>query len=423
MNLPRVSRYSIQPAGGLISFALPQLKLLSVTNAVLRLSSYFDNMTAFNLFHRPTFDLKLQKLETDSQVHALLSAMFSFSARFEDRRQKDPHVQIPSPGYFHDLASRQINECLDECSDQAPPLCILQSLVLVTFQELVRGVRGRAWRRLGTCVRIAYELELHLEDSRDSWNGCHAAGVLPIRQLIEKEERRRVWWTIWEFDVFASTIRRLPLAIDWSSNFAWLPIDDELWYTHNFQTSCVLSCFLSNDPASRWQALERCGNQGSKAWFIAINATMRDCQQLSRSTASTNGQGKSSRPSSSVARIERGRILSAALRDLPTALPTSLRYQGEFLSFRKTERSNSYSLPYYKDSSRYSIHLMTQLTTFMLYHKEFLGTVGQSAISPLAQGQRFPITNYEAWDKYLTSIDNVVALVRNSEFSLTRFIL
>jgi hypothetical protein len=38
-------------------------------------------------------------------------------------------------------------------------------MILLAHGQLTQGVRGKAWRPLGTCVRLAYELNLNLVDS------------------------------------------------------------------------------------------------------------------------------------------------------------------------------------------------------------------------------------------------------------------
>lgn len=44
----------------------------------------------------------------------------------------------------------------------------------------------------------------------------HEGGATgPVHEdWVGKEERRRLWWSLWEADIFTATIRRLPPAID-----------------------------------------------------------------------------------------------------------------------------------------------------------------------------------------------------------------
>ena len=60
---------------------------------------------------------------------------------------------------FKVLASQLIDEAVQEFDHSPPPLSLLQAAILLAHGQLTQGVRGKAWRSLGTCVRIAYELK------------------------------------------------------------------------------------------------------------------------------------------------------------------------------------------------------------------------------------------------------------------------
>lgn len=165
-------------------------------------------MTAFSLFQRPYFEAKLHAISAPTHRHALLAAMFCFSVRFgypEYPSSDTTHQAPPTPENFWDIAVQLIDQALHHCGDETPSLCLLQAMVLTTFQQLVKGVRGRAWRSLGTCVRIAYELRLNLIDARKVEYPDESSPER-IAKWCADEERRRVWWTIWEFDVFGKLL-------------------------------------------------------------------------------------------------------------------------------------------------------------------------------------------------------------------------
>jgi hypothetical protein len=125
-------------------------------------------MTSFSLFHRPTIEEKFSNIASQKHLQALLAAIFSFAMYHRnDLSRPDSRSSGVTPAsttYWFDLADRLIAEGVEECPDEAPPICLLQAMIIVTFQKLIRGVRGKAWRSLGECVRIAYELHLHLVD-------------------------------------------------------------------------------------------------------------------------------------------------------------------------------------------------------------------------------------------------------------------
>lgn len=288
-------------------------------------------------------------------------------------------------------AQRLVDESMRECSDDVPPLCLLQAMILTTFQELINGVRGRAWRSVGACVRIAYELQLHLIDKNP--HRGQEIGTL-------EEEKRRAWWAIWEFDVFACTIRRLPPAIDWVQNETWLPIDDELW----FANAPVKSCPLDPDPVTAWKKLQAAGNRSPKAWFIVVNALMRCAHVLSYPQSYAND---------GAAEIVRSRleVLANSLFCLTAALPCEAAYGGEFLTFSTCPQNRA---SFQLDGAKHSIHIMIQLSRFMINHYQ----VFDSTSRRLALGNETSATSQQAaiddaaWTHYLGAASEIVKLVR-----------
>ncbi|CAG9951153.1 unnamed protein product [Clonostachys rosea f. rosea IK726] len=234
-------------------------------------------LSTFSLFHQPTFTEKLLQIDSKHDLYALLAAMFSFSSRYRSQpvqatesRQVDKDKNLPTSEEFLNLAYEYTSTAFNAYADEPPSMSLLQAVVLTTFAELIKGVRARAWRSVGTCVRVAYERQLHLIDA-DSEPGTIQAETWVV------EEQRRTWWAIWELDVFASTVRRSPTAIDWDTNETFLPVDDEFWFACTPQPSC----FLERDPEMRWKSLQASKNLSPKAWFIAINSIMRNAQVLS----------------------------------------------------------------------------------------------------------------------------------------------
>ncbi|KAJ5639611.1 Fungal specific transcription factor [Penicillium longicatenatum] len=180
-------------------------------------------MSQSSLLHPPSFAKKVQAIQVPAHRQALFAAMFSHSARF---RSEDVSLQCKSDSMkFHNQAVDFIYDSLDEASGEQSSLCLLQAMVLVTFYEVTKGVKGRAWRLLGSCVRVAYELYLHLIDY-EALEESYKVGR-GLSRWIEAEEARRCWWAIWKMDTFASVIRRLPTAIDWNMIDTHLPASDD----------------------------------------------------------------------------------------------------------------------------------------------------------------------------------------------------
>ncbi|TVY86748.1 hypothetical protein LAWI1_G007124 [Lachnellula willkommii] len=289
---------------------------------------YFENMTAISILHEPTFEEKIQNIGTSSvaQVHALLASVLAFSARFYSQEDHGGHryefsgpaETVHQPAFFLDLASKFADEALKECDDEAPPLCVVQALVLIAHGQLTQGVRGKAWRSLGTCVRLAYELNLHLVDA------AYPQETVDVQQWCEYEEERRVWWAIWEMDVFASTVRR--------------------------------------------------------SWYIIINSLMKDAQSISSPRGVPNSSSPSTHrlsPKSSKDQKQNARMTEQAKEKMETltnsvycftmALPSHLKYRNQYLGFDAPQPGQTSSSRQYH-CGLYNIHMMTQLARLMIHH-------------------------------------------------------
>ncbi|KAF2495551.1 hypothetical protein BU16DRAFT_527352 [Lophium mytilinum] len=371
--VPDVARQLVLQTCDELGFHIDQLRVLART--------YFANMTAFTLFHQPTIRQKIYAIRDPLHNKALIAAICSFAARFVAGYPDAPRTPGTTPKEIppiqdheriHKLATKWVLEALNECEDETPPLCLLQALVLTTFYKLTEGVRGRAWRLLGTCVRIAYEQRLNFIDiDRPDYSS-------DVEKWCVDEERRRCWWAIWEMDVFASSIRRCPAAIDWTTNETYLPAKDSHWFNGRYQKSCVLEL----NAADRVNSLRECGNRGADAWFIVLNSIMRDAQLVSNISTILPDIDPDNNVAQMIQYFQnqfKGKKLEDAERKLPglenalrsftVALPTELAYNGEYLGFMKGEvLSSATILARRQDVAKHSIHLTFQYTKIMINH-------------------------------------------------------
>lgn len=375
-----------------------------------RVETYFDNMVAINLFHQPTFFEKIGRISSSTQITALLAAMITFSVRFlpagdkEIQSQTDVHKRA---AHFLHLASEYCDESLKECGDHTPPLCLLQAFVLVAHSQLTQGVLGRAWRALGTCVRLAYEMNLHLVDARGP------RGTRDGKRWCEDEEKRRTWWAVWEMDVFATTIRRTPTAVDWSQIETLLPMDNEHW----FERKPVQSCFFQQDPILRWKALSNSGNQSPKAWFIVVNSLMKDAQRISSPRGIPNENGTSSDQIDEAR--QRLEVIANAVRCFQLALPSHLKYQQQRLGF-EAPVPGQISSSRQTHSSIYNIYIMTQLARLMIYRYDvFKGrfSVALPTLEPDISQDSTPTkeqTECPAVKEYFEAADDMLTIIYRS---------
>ncbi|KAJ5481191.1 hypothetical protein N7475_000003 [Penicillium sp. IBT 31633x] len=332
-------------------------------------------MTSFNIFHEPSFAQKLWKISSLSQLTALLAAIAGYASRFlAPKANISPPNEPRAAGkmsqdseIFSNLAFAYVNKALVECDDEMPPLCVLQALIVATHCQLTRGVRGKAWRSLGLCVTLAYERNLHLLDSQTVGKSMNTS------QWQMDEEQRRAFWAIWEMDVFASTIRRTPTAIDWHQMEIFLPVDNAHW----FRGKLSPSCFMDPDPNQSWKALKDSGNKSPKAWFLVINSLMKtaqsisDQQWLSKEGNNSHYQSNNSNPGSVEEARQKLEILANAVRCFSLALPDQLNYHDEYLSFGEPLQGQLESQRQ-QHCSIYNIFVMTQLARLMIHRSDAL---------------------------------------------------
>lgn len=412
---------------GLCRQACTELGISQVTmNQIIRV--FFDNMVAINIFHEPSFTEKISNISSLAQLCALLAAMAGYASRFSclktDVVTSGPvhHVMTShrQPAYFIDLTFKYINNALVECDDEMPPLCVLQALIVATHCRLTQGVRGKAWRSLGLCVSLVYEAKLHILDSRKVVKKENP------HRWQEDEEKRRVFWAVWEMDIFASTIRRTPTAIDQNQIEILLPVDN----THWFSGDPTSSCFMETDPNQRWKALQESGSQSPKAWFLIINSLMKDAQIVCNPQAvSTMGNRDHHKPKSNnwastpepaLEAHQKLETLANAVRCFSLALPSHLHYRDQYLAFGAPAQEQLESQRQ-QHCSIYNIFVMTQLACLMIYRYDAFGsqsrrpeisgrhrsgnTAGRGTFSPFNSEIGALSQYYEAADRILEIVN------------------
>ncbi|KAL2847564.1 fungal-specific transcription factor domain-containing protein [Aspergillus pseudoustus] len=401
---------------------------------------YFDNMVAISLFQEPRFAQQVHDGVPTAHISALLAAIAAYAARLcpEEVKEQcatwpDEHVSLAE--YFLALAFSLTDTALAECGDEPPSLRIIQALTIATHLQLTQGVRGKAWRSLGTCIRLAYELNLHLVDaSPDGFDH------LEVQQWSWKEEKRRLWWAIWEMDVFASTIRRTPPAIDWSQIETLLPVSDEHWFNDQPRASC----FMERDPICRWKALQECGNHSPKAWFLVVNSFMKQAQVISsprsippRAPCRQTDAGKDSCPKVAASpeivpdiATQKLGTLANCLRCFMSVLPERLRYRNQYLNFEARAPGKLTSTRQHH-CAVYNIYVMVQLAKLMIHRYDVFRCLGSLVKSQHGRGneksnstlhQAASETDNLALAQYFEAADNILSIVTRSCDDHFRFI-
>lgn len=390
-------------------------------------------MVAINLFHEPTFTETIGNFTTPIHICALVAAMCGFAAKFYNadldaayemdflRAEAASH----SPDHFLAMALKFVDEAFVECDDDPPPICVVQALIITTHCHLTKGVHGKAWRLLGTCVRLAYELNLHLVDALE----VAGDGREDATRWRDAEEKRRAWWAIWEMDVFASTIRRTPTAIAWAHMETLLPVDDEDW----FRSQPAPSAFMEADPVQRWKALQETGNHSPKAWFLVINSLMKDAQIISspRGVPFHPDPGQRQRAKSlcrkgkgpRVNPVEESRqtlgMLANSVQCFILALPQHLKYRNRYLGFDPPVAAQVGSMRQLH-CGIYNIYVMTQLARLMIHRYDMFGShtqsrqPGSNGDGPVQRSPAFQDPDNPSVSQYFEAADNILMIVNRS---------
>lgn len=373
---------------------------MALTLSANRTDLYFTHISSLSLFHRPTFERRVYVELTPEQASALMASMFCLAARYVEGNQASSNCTIfdskVDPARFYHVALDAAHRLLRNRGDGPPPLFLLQTLILTTYHELIRSVQGVAWRSLGTLIRLAYEVGLHLVDSPSrSANGDADS----VDVWIAKEEKRRVWWTIWELEVFATTIRRCPMGMNQTQQATLLPVPDMYW----FEGKKVSSCFLEPDPTLRWKALQNSGNENGRTWFIVINSLMRDAHYLSNPSVPQvrdQGRGGNEGKTASAQIASQLAILDNCVSCFGMALPHQLQYKPG-----PSSHSPLGSTTRKRECDKQVIHAMLQLAKLMILRNDPPPTSDESSSDSRTNG---------VWPKYLHAAEQVVSIARDA---------
>ncbi|KAI1502339.1 fungal-specific transcription factor domain-containing protein [Biscogniauxia marginata] len=236
---------------------------------------FFERVQGFlPLLHRPKLYLEIfgssrgrneRYQELDLETALLLNGMFALSARFST--WNDIWTSGPKErGEQFAKRARALRDCILQGEEQ-PTLRVLQGCILVTYYELASGASFQTWLATGACCRMAYGLTLHAIDRN------------PIKDVgdneetwLEKEEKRRAWWAVFQLDNLASLIASRPFTIDSRRMDVMLPVADDAWFS-NIQTPSVP--LFTRGPSEVWRSLQGCANQNPYAWFLV-------CSELTR---------------------------------------------------------------------------------------------------------------------------------------------
>lgn len=216
------------------------------------------------------------ELRNGSQValetSLLFNGMLALAARFSTIPCFDHLLQVNRGCQFAKRAQNIYYESLR--SIQTPSIEFLQGCTLLAWYTYLSGPDSQGWLLIGTCIRLAYELGINTVDTEVDGESCS----INAAEWQREEELRRVWWSVWELDTFASAIGCRPHAIDPARTAVKLPASDAAW----FAGEPVESVLVDHDPLHTWHCLRDCPNQEERAWFLVVNHLLLAACELSQ---------------------------------------------------------------------------------------------------------------------------------------------
>ncbi|KAF2818434.1 hypothetical protein CC86DRAFT_399249 [Ophiobolus disseminans] len=180
----------------------------------LLMEEYFDAVHWFSLvIYEPRFRRKFESIEdgkaypSQKSFLLLLSVVLGMGAWY--RWQRLGNVLDLSVDDWRPLvqnAGSQLTDLMDHASIESVQACIL-----LGSHYVYHGKPNLSFSLLGATIRTAQAIRLHREPLRSDFEGT--------------EERKRVWWTIYTWDRFASVTYGRPLGINDKDCNVAQPID------------------------------------------------------------------------------------------------------------------------------------------------------------------------------------------------------
>ncbi|KAL4996689.1 fungal-specific transcription factor domain-containing protein [Aspergillus recurvatus] len=189
------------PISSVLGQALP-----STESIYSLLEDYFDAVHWFSLaIYEPTFRRNLNSIadgfaySSQKPFLILLAVALGMGAWY--RSQKEPK-ELTDNGDWRRMSTdllKLVESHLIELMDQ-PSVTAAQVLILFGSYCVYHGRPNLSFSILGATIRISQAVGLHREPSRGTFE--------------DNEERKRVWWTIYTWDRFASITYGRPLGIN-----------------------------------------------------------------------------------------------------------------------------------------------------------------------------------------------------------------
>lgn len=242
-------------------------------------SCYFRNFDSMvPIFHEPTF-MKLLRQNKVSSI--LVFAMCALGAKFSNHPSIVGDTPRVSSEKFAMIANSMIFRSFD-----FPSVEFVQALVLLTLHMYSTCKGPRSWIYIGMAIRMAQEIGLHKVDETPV--GAQYTKDKSEAAFIQKEIRRRTFWSCFLLDRSSACAVGRPTLIDEDDCDVRFPCNEAIWnYDHPY--SKVLIEEYYNKAHVKQESRMTLTNNGLFACLVCVKALLgRVSQFVNRSRPSNS---------------------------------------------------------------------------------------------------------------------------------------
>ncbi|KAK1994620.1 hypothetical protein LX36DRAFT_641127 [Colletotrichum falcatum] len=178
------------------------------------------------ILHETQFRRRVHDPEQLPRLVVMLHAMVVAALRYVDNPETRPSAQE-----MERWVVRSRNTVILNAMDQ---LAVenLQALIILAFNDIGNGDASKAWSIVGSLTRTVEYLQLSVEsDHQDKEPLLKPLPSIPLPQnWTEEEERRRVFWNIFNLDRFCSVTTGWNTSLTSDDVHRRLPADGGLWH-------------------------------------------------------------------------------------------------------------------------------------------------------------------------------------------------
>ena len=357
---------------------------------------FFQNVRPIvSIYHQPSFH-RTHLGSSFADLH--LFAMFSLAVRYlpdEWNGTSTAEYRHSAPA-FHRAALEITEQRLE-----LPSLEVLQALVLITIYEISLKISAHEYQRVILCSRIASDLRLNAVDAEE-W-------AFDAEDWIRQEEKRRLWWAIWEMEAFVKIAYLRSAPTSEAEILTLLPASEDRWFSGQPE----FSVYYHRDPLERWRILQKGGKSDPRSYHIVIISMMLHALQLGSKSTYYSDMGPFRR----------------ALESFEATLPSNISSVGRFSFTKDRQLHNVLSVNIHILIQTYNIPIITPLilltsssVTRYLHRRAWSEDASRDQLIQIINGKCITdekdVLRAIAWKNTIQASDKVCALFEQIPISV-----